>query len=253
MFKLRKFLLLTLILSSLLIGYQQEVNGVDLKHQQEAKRNDTEDKKEVKKTEEVVFNIKKIEDNGLKVKYPVFKGEAFKDINDFINKEVKEFMNDYNEEKKLAEELAKDGITHIIDFYLDIKPHIIDKEVLNLKESIYVNAGGAHGVSAESWIVFVKDENQKKYVQIKLSDIMNLDKKCEKDLRQTIYKKLKKQGSYYPDLKLLENFYLDKKGIAFVFNPESVGLSRYDGISLVKIPYSFPCIKNNSITKKFLD
>jgi hypothetical protein len=253
MFKLTKFLLPTLVLSSLLIGYQQEVNGVDLKHQQEAKRNNIEDKKEVKKTEEVVFNIKKIEDDGLEVKYPVFKGEAFKDINDFINKEVKKFVNDYKEEKKLAKELAKDGIPYIIDFYLDIKPHIIDKEVINLKESIYVNAGGAHGDSAESWIVFVKDENQKKYVQIKLSDVVNLDKKCEKDLRQTIYKKLKKQGAYYPDLKLLENFYLDKKGIVFVFNPESIGLSRYDEISLVKIPYSFPCVKKDGITKKFLD
>jgi len=247
MFKLRKFLLPTLVLSSLLIGYQQEVNGVDLKHQQEAKRNDTEDKKEVKKTEEVVFNIKKIEDNGLEVKYPVFKGEAFKDVNDFINKEVKKFVNDYKGTVKDS------GGEYPVDFYLDIKPHIIDKEVINLKESIYVNAGGAHGDSAESWIVFVKDENQKKYVQVKLSDIMNLDKKCEKDLRQTIYKKLKKQGSYYPDLKLLENFYLDKKGIVFVFNPESVGLSRYEGISLVKIPYSFPCIKKDGITKKFLD
>jgi len=251
MFKLTKFLLPTLVLSSLLIGYQQEVNGVDLKHQQEVKRNDM-NQQQVKRSDEndkVVFtfkSIKKDKDN-LSIKYPVFEGEAFKDINDFINKEVKEFMNDYNEERKLAKELAKDGIPYIINFYLDIKPHIIDKEVINLKESIYVNAGGAHGWSGEYWTVFVKDENQKKYVQINLSDVMNLDKK------------LKKEGLYYPDfvlnedLKKLDNFYLDKKGMVFVLNLADFGFSRYDGISLVKIPYSFPCIKKDGIIKKFLD
>jgi hypothetical protein len=253
MFKLTRFLLSTLVLSSLLIGYQQEVNGVDLKHQQEVKRSNTEDKKEVEKTEEVVFNIKKIKDNGLEVKYPIFKGEAFKDVNDFINKEVKNFANDYKEAVKDS------GGEYPVEYTLSIEPYIIGKEVINLKESLYTYTGGAHGWSGEYWTVFVKDENQKKYVQINLSDVMNLDKKCEKNLKQVMYKKLKKEGLYYPDfvlnedLKKLDNFYLDKKGIVFVLNLADFGFSRYDGISLIKIPYSFPCIKKDGITKKFLD
>jgi len=257
MFKLTKFLLPTLVLSSLLIGYQQEVNGVDLKHQQEAKRNDMNQQqvKRIDENDKVVFTFKSIKkDKGnLSVKYPVFEGEAFKDLNDFINKNVKNFVNDYKEAVKGS------GGEYPVEYYLSIEPHIVGKEVINLKESLYIYEGGAHGWSGEYWTVFVKDENQKKYVQINLYDVMNLNKKCEKDLKQAMYKKLKKEGLYYPDfvlhedLKKLDNFYLDKKGIVFVLNLADFGFSRYEGISLVKIPYSFPCIKKDGIIKKFLD
>jgi hypothetical protein len=263
MFKLTKFLLPTLILSSFLIGYQQEVNGIDLKHQQEAKRNDVKQQQEVKRSDEnnkVVFTFKIIKkDKGnLSIKYPVFEGEAFKDINDFIDKEVKDVMNNYYDAKKDAKETVKEsGFKFEPLYHLNIATYIIDKDIINLKEFLFIYEGGAHGMPGEIWKVFIKDENQKKYVQIKLSDIINLNGKCEKNLRQAIYKDLKNQNAssseniFQQDL-TLDNFYLDQKTIVFVFNPYEVG-SFAEGIYRVEISYDFPCIKKDSIIKKFLD
>jgi hypothetical protein len=244
MFKLTKFLLPTLILSSFLIGCQKEASKNDVGNKQEVKRNDG-----------VVFNFKSIkEDNGnLDVKYPVFEGEAFKDINDFIDKEVKKIINDYHDAKKYAKE---DNIEPL--YHLNITTYIIDKDIINLKEFLFFYEGGAHGMPGEIWTVFIKDENQKKYVQIKLSDIINLNGKCEKDLRQAIYEELKRQNASSAEDVLkqdltLDNFYLDQDAIVFVFNPYEVG-SFAEGIYKAEIPYnSLPCVKNNSITKKFLD
>jgi len=244
MFKLTKFLLSTLILSSLLVGCQKEASKNDVGNKQEVKRNDG-----------VVFNFKSIkEDNGdLNVKYPVFEGETFKDINDFIDKEVKKIINDYHDAKKYAKEDNMEPIYHI-----SMAAYLIDKDVINLKEFLFIYTGGAHGSADEIWTVFIKDENQKKYVRIKLSDIINLNGKCEKDLRQAIYEELKRQNAssseniFQQDL-ALDNFYLDQDAIVFVFNPYEVG-SFAEGIYKAEIPYnSLPCIKNNSITKKFLD
>jgi hypothetical protein len=236
--------LLILILSSLLIGCQKEASKSDVENKQEVKRNNG-----------VVFNFKSIkEDNGdLDVKYPVFEGEAFKDINDFIDKEVKKIINDYHDTKKDAKEYNIEPLYH-----LNITTYIIDKDIINLKERLSIYEGGAHGSEDEIWTVFIKDENQKKYVRIKLSDIINLNGKCEKDLRQTIYEELKRQNASSAEDVLkqdlaLDNFYLDQDAIVFVFNPYEVG-SFAEGIYKAEIPYnSLPCIKNNSITKKFLD
>jgi hypothetical protein len=244
MFKLIKFILPTLILSSLLAGCQKE-----------ASKSDVENKQEVKRSDGAIFNFKSIkEDNGdLNVKYPVFEGEVFKNINDFIDKEVKKIINDYHDTKKYAKE---DNIEPI--YHISMAAYLIDNNVINLKESLFIYTGGAHESVNEIWTVFIKDENQKKYVQIKLSDIINLNGKCEKDLRQAIYKELKRQNASSSENVLkqdlaLDNFYLDQDAIAFVFNPYEVG-SFAEGIYKAEIPYDFlPCIKNNSITKKFLD
>jgi len=233
MLKLTKFLFLTLIFSSLLMGCQQKVS----------------------KNNEVVFNFKSIkEDNGdLNVKYPVFEGEAFKDINDFIDKEVKKNINDYHDARKDAKEENIEPFYHI-----SIAAYLIDNDVVNLKESLFIYEGGAHGMPGEIWKVFIKDENQKKYVQIKLSDIINLNGKCEKGLRQAIYEELKGQNASSSENVLrqdstLDNFYLDQDAIVFVFNPYEVG-SFAEGIYKAEMPYnSLPCIKKDGIIKKFLD
>ena len=244
MCNLKRMALLILILSSLLVGCQKEASKSDVGNKQEVKRND-----------EVVFTFKSVkEDNGdLNVKYPVFEGEAFKDINDFIEKEVKKFINDYHDVKKDAKE---DNIEPF--YHISMAAYLIDNDIVNLKESLSIYQGGAHGSEDEIWTVFIKDENQKKYVQIRLSDIINLNGKCEKDLRQAIYEELKRQNAssskdvLKQDL-ALDNFYLDQYAIVFVFNPYEVG-SFAEGIYKAEIPYnSLPCIKNNSITKKILD
>jgi len=209
----------------------------------------------VSKNNEVVFNFKSIkEDNGdLNVKYPVFEGEAFKDINDFIDKEVKKNINDYHDARKDAKEENIEPFYHI-----SIAAYLIDNDVVNLKESLFIYTGGAHGSVDEIWTVFIKDENQKKYVQIKLSDIINLNGKCEKDLRQAIYEELKGQNASSSENVLrqdstLDNFYLDQDAIVFVFNPYEVG-SFAEGIYKAEMPYnSLPCIKKDGIIKKFLD
>jgi hypothetical protein len=236
--------LLILILSTFLIGCQKEASKSDMGNKQEVKKNDG-----------VVFNFKSIkEDNGnLDVKYPVFEGEAFKDINDFIDKEVKKIINDYHDVKKDAKE---DNIEPF--YHIGMAAYLIDDNVINLKESLSIYQGGAHGSVNEIWTVFIKDENQKKYVQIKLSDIISLNGKCEKDLRQAIYEELKRQNASSSEDVLkqdltLDNFYLDQDAVVFVFNPYEVG-SFAEGIYKAEILYnSLPCIKNNSITKKFLD
>jgi len=233
MLKLTKFLFLTLIFSSLLMGCQQKAS----------------------KNDEVVFTFKSIkEDNGdLNVEYPVFEGEAFKDINDFIDKEVKKNINDYHDAKKDAKEENIEPFYHI-----SMATYLIDNDVVNLKESLFIYTGGAHGSADEIWTVFIKDENQKKYVQIKLSDIINLNGKCEKDLRQAIYEELKEQNASLSENVLrqdstLDNFYLDQDAIVFVFNPYEVG-SFVEGIYKAEMPYnSLPCIKKDGIIKKFLD